>query len=285
MQGLDVPIFNPPPGAIIRYCNSTTPCRGRFTPFLGQRIAVGRLDDDAPLDVVVVSRTDLEGYQVGDRPPTLTSPVQVGLTPADSSYWSTLLDLTPLAAAVGGDLRGDAIAVGRIAGPGGDGDRGVIAITRATSAVAAASALRLLPFDPEVLNELGGVVTPAAFTDVTAELAPTPTATDSLQASALRFADVNDDGRDDLLLLADAAPGGTNPAFRILVAVEQEDGSAAFAESHRDLLAALQGVGESLEGSVLTLGDLDGDGGTDFVITRAVPAGAGTQTRVIATER
>jgi hypothetical protein len=123
----------------------------------------------------------------------------------------------------------------------------------------------------------------AAFDDVTSLELPAPEATDQFQASQLAFVDVDQDGDQDLVLLADAAPGGTRPALRIL---RNEMVGAQRGSLLRTLYPSLPATSatEHFEGAALVVGDLTGDGLLDYAVTRAVSSGAGTQTRIVKTD-
>jgi hypothetical protein len=51
-----------------------------------------------------------------------------------------------------------------------------------------------------------------------------------------------------------------------------------------DALLPLVSGGEHFEGDALAIGDVTGDGLLDYVVTRAVSSGVGTQTRIVKTD-
>jgi len=92
-----------------------------------------------------------------------------------------------------------------------------------------------------------------------------------------------------MILVADAAPNGTEPAFRVLRnevrTVNNVPSLGVFTESLKPLIVDLRDdAGDAFDGDVLSLGDLDGDDALDFVITRSA-AGSGLQTRAVRTEK
>ena len=44
-------------------------------------------------------------------------------------------------------------------------------------------------------------------------------------------------------------------------------------------------TGDPLDGTALLIGDLDGDGAAEFIVTRSVPSGTDTQTRTMTTDK
>jgi len=97
--------------------------------------------------------------------------------------------------------------------------------------------------------------------------------------------DVDQDGDPDLVLVAPAAPGGTQSAFRIF---RNERVGLTVGNLRRTLdplFADLVTSTEHYEGDALTIGDVNGDGLLDYVVTRATSTGSGTQTRIIKTDK
>lgn len=274
---LTIRIAGAPPGVAIPICNSTSPCRGTFTPFAGDRLAVGDLDGDERPDVAVLasSGTLASGEDV-------SRPLQVALTRGWPGQPSTL-DVTSL---VPSPAPGDAVAIGRTQFPAG-AVSGLIAVAR-SEPPSSGPALRLWR------HRRGSVPSdPGDFEEVTSGVLPDPLpAGDAFQASVLRFLDLDQDGDDDLVLLADAAPGGTAPALRIL---RSEPGlvgglptSGVFRSSLGPLLEAVRDdVGDAFDGVALAIGDLDGDGALDFVVSRSAAgtAGGAAGTRALGIDR
>lgn len=272
MAGISIPIFQPPPGVVYPYCSPSSSCKGKFTPFAGRRLAVGRVDGDASLDIAVLA----------DAPPVVSgasiSVLQVGLVRANRVGWPTfpgLTDATPALTALGLDLRGDALAIGASSEPSGPaGTTGLVAVAR--SGADTSSSLRLLAFTPDA-----DVTKPGAFAEVSGALLPPVAGGESWQADELRFADVDDDGDDDLVLLSVAVPAGGTSGLRFLRNLAESGGG--FAPAFEPLVAAAGGV--AVTGDALTIGDLDGNGLPDFLVSRGTVAGSSPATRVIATDR
>jgi hypothetical protein len=51
------------------------------------------------------------------------------------------------------------------------------------------------------------------------------------------------------------------------------------------LFTAIVSANEHFEGDALSIGDVTGDGYNDYMVTRATVSGAGTQTRIVKTDR
>jgi hypothetical protein len=273
-SGVTVPIANPPAGVKIPSCNGGS-CRGTFTPFAGQKIAVGFLDGDGKPDIAVVSNTTTLPGSVN-----LTTPLQVAINRFTPSGGGS--DVTDATAKISSSETGDAIAIGQPGFPDGNGF-GVIAVAQAT-APPSGSALRLYRFKPsQIAEDIGD------FEEITTKALPDPLpANDALQSSAIRFLDVDDDGDQDMVLVAAAAPGGTEPAFRILrneaAVVNGVPSVGVFRDALRPLVAALRdATGDPFDGRSLAIGDLDGDDALDFVVTRST--GPGPATRAIRIDR
>ena len=86
------------------------------------------------------------------------------------------------------------------------------------------------------------------------------------------------------ILVAPAAPGGTEPAFRVLrneaALVNGVPSVGVFVETLKPLIVAVRdATGDPFDGASLAIGDLDGDDALDFVVTRS--AGPGLATRAI----
>jgi hypothetical protein len=275
-SGLRVPLAAPG-GSNIPICNSVygQPCAGKFTPFTGQRLAVGDLNGDGKLDVAVVSNAAVQRIYPPATSYVTISSLQVGINKFNASDGAEITDVTNVLTALGGDFTADAVAIGHTGFPDGD-VYGTIAVAKA-SPVGTASMLRLVKFKPPTLPAV------AAFDDVTALELPAPDATDQFQASQLAFVDVDQDGDLDLVLLANAAPGGTRPALRIL-RNEIVGAQQGFLLRTLDPSLPATSATEHFEGDALAVGDVTGDGLLDYVVTRGVSSGVGTQTRVVKTD-
>jgi len=275
-SGLGVPL-DPPAGVNVPICASNygQPCVGKFTPFTGQRVAVGDLNGDGKLDVAVVSNAAVQRiYPPATNYVTISS-LQVGINKFNATDGAEITDVTNVVTALGGDFTADAVAIGHTGFPDGDA-YGTIAVAKATPS-GTASVLRLVKFKPPTLPAV------AAFDDVTSLALPAPDATDLFQASRIVFVDVDQDGDQDLVLLANAAPGGTRSAFRILRNEKVGSQSGVLLRSLDGTLPATS-AGEHFEGDALAIGDVTGDGLLDYVVTRGVSSGVGTQTRIVKTD-
>lgn len=275
---ISVPIFNPPPGIFVPYCAGGA-CRGTFTPFAGKRLAVGALDVAVPgapgkarLDLAVLS----------DQPVTVkgspVSSLQVALHEPHTAWpGTTMTDVTDrLTAIAPPDLfRGDAVAIGTPFTEDGD-PYGVVAVAQRDPAalIDDERALRLIRFRPPA------VAADRADFEILSGVLPAASDADRFHAAALAFYDVDRDGRSDLVTLAPSSPGGA-AALRLL----RNDPSGTFTRTFDDdLVAPLVTATERWEGDALAIGDLDGDGGAAFVVTRAA-GGAAPHTRVVRTTK
>jgi hypothetical protein len=250
------PLAGAPPQIEIPRCNAATPCAGTFTPFTGERLAVGRVDGDAHLDVAVLATTT---PTVNGAP---ASALQVTLLRSRTAVVPDV-DATSAVTALGVDLRGDAVAIGDAPWSGGSGGR-LLAAARASPG--SGSALRLF-------RHVAGAdpAQTGTFEDLTGAALPTASGAESWQADDLAFLDVDLDGDDDLALLS------RSRGLRLLRSVGLAGGGGPFAPYAGALVDAASP--DPFVGGALTLGDLDGNGLLDFVV-----AGRGA-TRVLAAVR
>ncbi len=267
--GVTVPVANPPPGVIIPACQGSTPCRGKFTPFMGHKIVIGDLNADRRPDVVVVSDDIVE------RDGNTISSTQVGLFGFDASTGALITDITDTLTSLGGDTKADAVTIGLFGYPDGN-TYGTIVLAKAT-APASGRAIRMLKFEPAAGQ-------PGSFLDITNQTIPLPNGSDAWQASALGVSDIDADGDQDLVLVSRASPGGVAPSFRILRNVVEAQQVGVLREEFRGLVTAIVG-NDTFDGTSVQIGDLDGDGANEYVITRSTPVGVDTQTRIIRTDR
>jgi hypothetical protein len=275
------------PAGVIPACSPhyNSICKGTFTPFIGQRVTVGNLDFEATggnkPDVVVVSNQDVtrvpgDHVAIGTTP-VLISSTQVGINKFDSKNGSGVTDMTDVVGAIGGDFRGDAATVGQPGFPDGN-SFGVIALTKATAS--SGTVMRLIKTKP---TTTAGKV--CDFEEITTSALPSPDADEHFQASALRFIDTDQDGDQDLVLVAPSALGGTKPAFRILRNERVGTQVGFLRRTLEPLFAANVTASEHFESDSLTVGDVTGDGFLDFVLARATSTGVGAQTRILKTDR
>lgn len=263
-SGVGVPIAIPGGGQII---GCSQPCVGKFTPFTGQRLAVGSIDGDGKLDVAVLSNG------VVTREGATISSLQVAVNRANVKEGSSISDVTHKLTEMGGDFKGDAVAIGQPFDA-----FGVLAVSKRTP-VGGNRALRLIQAkaaaDPE--DPLPD------FTDVGNAKLPNVGTNDKFQAADMQFIDANGDGIQDLVLVAPTPPGGNEMAFRIL-RTTAENNEIVMRETLKGLIGQLSGS-DYYDGDVLSIGDLDGDGGTEFIVTRTTPVGTDSQTRVISIDK
>jgi hypothetical protein len=271
-SAITIPVGSGPGGIDYPLCSASyaAACKLLFTPFAGQRVAVRDLDADGRPDVAVASNQAVQRRFTRNGPMSTISSLQVGLRGFNAADGALITDVTSKLTALGLDLTGDALAIGRTGYPDGNAF-GTIALTK-TQALSG-SALRMLRF-----SSPGGVLT---VSDETTAERPAPGVDDAFQASALRFTDFDSDGDEDLVLLASSAPGGTQSAFRILR--NEADGATkgVYRRACDDLLASLAGPADRLDGAALAIGDLSGDGLPDFLISRPAPSNATTDTRTL----
>jgi hypothetical protein len=271
-SGVVVPIGNPPPGVTIPNCSPGT-CRGTFTPFTGHLLRVADMNADRRPDVVVASD------QVVNKNGQPISSTQVGLFGFSAETGSFLTDVTDKLTNLGGETRADAAQIGLFGYPDGN-SFGTIVLTQAEAG--SGRAIRLLKFTPSIVPGEDGT-----FVDITNNVVPQASGNEAWQASALQVVDVDTDGDQDLVLVADAAPGTGEAAFRILRNVIEGNQIGILRPDFEGLIDVIVSQDEPFDGTSLEIGDLDGDGGVEFVITRdSVPSGEDdTQTRVIATDQ
>ncbi len=244
-------------------------CKSSFTPFTGKRLAVGDLDADGKPDVAVVADHVIQRRFTVNGPLTTISSLQVarqGFNPQDGAK---VTDVTAKLTALGLDLAGDALAIGH---PDGNAF-GTIALARASSS----PGLRLLRF----FDDAGTL----AVADVSAATLPAPVGADSLQAGEVRFLDIDGDGDQELVLLAPAAPGGTQAALRILRNGGSGAAAGVFDRAWNELVEAAVLPGDRFEGASLSIGDLTGDGLPEFTVSRAPPGGQAADTRILSIQR
>jgi hypothetical protein len=271
--GVRVQIFNPPAGITIPICNSQygSPCRGKFPPYLGKRITAGDINADGKPDVAVLS-----DEAVSKNGSTISS-LQVGINKFNPADGALITDVNDAIQGLGGNFQADSLEIGQPGFPDGN-SFGVIVTSRATSG--GGSAMRLTKYKPsQVVGEV------AAFEDITAAALPAVSGGENWQASRIIFRDVDLDGDQDMLIVCNAAPGGTNPAFRVLrnEAVNQQVG--VFRESLKGLLTPLVTATEHFEGDWMSIGDVNQDGTLDFVISRAATTQPAPQTRIVITDK
>ncbi len=271
-SGVLVPIGNPPPGVTIPSCNGGTPCRGTFTPFSGQKLEVADMNADGKPDVVVINK------DVVTKDGVAISSTQVAINKFSPASGSALTDVTHLITAMGGTTRWDTVKIGRFGYPDANAF-GTIVLTKSSGSLN--PSMRLIrfvqPLDPDDTAE---------FEEITFQVLPFSGINDKFQASDIGVVDVDGDGDRDLILLANSAPGPGESAFRILrnnvvsnvVGVFQEDFDGLY-----DPLVAP--ANDAFDGSSLLIGDLDNDGASEFVITRAAAAGTDAQTRAITIDK
>jgi len=277
-SGLRVPV-----GMGIPICNSSygSPCVGRFTPFLGKRIVAADLNADDKPDVAVVSDDVVQRIYPPSSTPTTISSLQVAINKFDSVNGIEITDVTDRLTAIGGDFRADAIAIGLLGYPDAN-SFGTIAISKAVPT--SGLAMRLLKFKPGVApNPLYD------FEDITGAVLPN-TGVDVWQASRIIFKDVDGDGDQDMIVVCNAPPGGSGPAFRILRNDIVNTQAGLLTTGLVPLLQSpylpLSG-NEHYEGDTMAIGDFTDDGVTDldFVVARANTTAPSPETRIIITKK
>ncbi|MCG3134320.1 MAG: hypothetical protein HMLKMBBP_01625 [Planctomycetes bacterium] len=264
--GVAVPIGGAPPGVTIPSC--TGQCRGKFTPFTGQKIAVGPINTDAKPDVVVINKNTVS-QGAG-------SPVQVGINLFDSAAGSGLTDHSAKIGAISGNFQADAVAIGQTGWPDGTGV-GFIVLAKSAAPVAGVG-MRIYKYVPPLTGTVGD------FVDVTSQTFPV-SGTDKFQSSAIRFLDVDSDGDQDMVSVANAAPGGIEPAIRIWLNDVVSGQVGIFSEKLKPLIVSATTVGNAFEGACLSIGDLENDGGLEFVVTRAGAPGTAPHTRALSIDK
>jgi VCBS repeat protein/IPT/TIG domain-containing protein len=247
-------------------------CKSMFTPFTGKRLAVGDLNADGKPDVAVVADHAVQRRFTINGPLTTISSLQVALQGFNAQDGAKVTDVTAKLTALGGDLSGDAVAIGRTGYPDGNPDAS-IALARAAST----PGLRLLRFHDDA-----GTLSVA---DVSAATLPAPVGADALQAGEVRFVDIDGDGDQDLVLLAPAAPGGTQAALRLLRNAGSGDVRGVFARPWDALVEAAVLPGDPFEGAALSIGDLTGDGLPEFAVSRALHGTQPADTRILSIQR
>lgn len=272
--GVRVNIFNPPNGVTIPICNSSygQPCRGKFTPFTGKRIAVGDVNADGKPDIGVLSDDTVS------KDGAATSSLQVGINRFNPADGALITDVTGVVNAIGGSFQGDTVEIGQPGYPDGN-SFGVFVITKAAG-TGGGSVLRVIKYKPSII--VGEV---AAFEDITQFVMPATSANDKWQASRIAFRDVDTDGDQDMILVANTPPGGADPAFRVLrnEIVNQKVG--VFRETLKGIITPIVTANEHLEGEFMSIGDVNKDGSLDYILTRATTTSPAPQTRIIITDK
>ncbi len=272
-SGVLVPISGAPPGVYIPACNSTTPCLNEFTPFTGTSLTVGDFDGDGRGDIAVANPGTILRSVVGVGFVPIGS-LQVALNIFDPAFGVGMTDVTLEMNDLPGELRAEEVAALRLGGSADDRD--VIVFVRRDAPGDGSNALR-------VLRISGFTEERPDFEDVTATMAPAVDGAEAWQAAAALAHDVNRDGRDDLVLLAEAPVDGDRRAFRILHSVPDGSGGWRLEPAYAALLDNLVAALEHLEGAALAIGDLEGAGRPTFAVTRTSPSGAASDTRLIGT--
>jgi hypothetical protein len=276
-SGPVVPQGGVPGGGTIPACSPhyNNICKGVFTPFTGKRIAVGAIDSDTKPDVAVLSDQQIQKRLIVNGNYVTTSSLQVGINKSNAGFGIT--DLTDAVFDLGGDTKGDAVAIGQPGYPDGNSS-GVIAVTKA-SAPGGGSVLRLLRYKP------GATPTTGTFEDITTGAMPASDSNEKFQATRIAWIDIDQDGDQDLVLLAPAALGGTESALRILRNERVGTTVGLLRRTLDTLFAGANSSSEHFEGDALTIGDITGDGYLDYIVTRATPSGSGSQTRIVKTDK
>lgn len=277
-SGPVVPQNGVPGGGQIPACSPhyNSICKGVFTPFTGKRVAVGILDGDTKPDVAVLSDQIVQKRAKVNDTLMITSSLQVGINKTHAGFGIT--DVTDLIFNLGGDTKGDAVAIGQPGYPDGN-SWGVMAVTK-SSAPSSGPVMRLIKYKPGATSaDIGD------FEDVTAGILPTADSDEKFQASRIAWIDIDQDGDPDLVLLAPAALGGTQSALRIFRNERIGSSVGLLRRTLDPLFAGIVTANEHFEGDALTIGDITGDGLLDYIVTRAVPNGPGAQTRIVKTDK
>ena len=270
-----VPTAIPGGGTLNCSTHYNSKCKDTFTPFRGKRATVGSLDGDTKPDVAVLSDQNVERRAKINDPMLQTSSLQVGINKFNPKDGASITDMTGVIWDLGGETRGDAVAIGQPGYPDGN-PYGVIAFARA-AAQGGSSVMRLLKYLPGAGN--------GSFEDITSLALPAVDVNDFYQASQVVFIDVDQDGDQDLVLLANAPPGGTETALRILRNERVGNTVGNLRKTLIPLLAAQVTANEHFEGAALSIGDVTGDAIIDYVVTRATPSPPGTQLRIVKTDK
>jgi len=273
-SGITVAIFNPPPGIKVPTC-SPNQCRGTFTPFTGQRLAVGPLDEDGKPDIAVLNSKPVmrEGNTI--------SSLQVGINVFHSgaSVWDVTDDMTGLGES--DFMRGNTLAIGTSGFPDGFG-LGLIAVAKDDPTNVTGSALRMVRYLPTPDRSAD----PGNFDLVTTDVLPAAGVEDRFHASDIAFVDIDGDSDDDLLLLARTPPNGSGSGFRIFRNETVNGKAGVFTKTLSPLIDTLLTATEHYEGDSLAVGDLDGDKAYEFLMTLATTGSHPSPfTRAIRTER
>jgi hypothetical protein len=267
-SGITVPIFNPPPGTVVPTCTPNQ-CRGDFVPFTGEKLGVGDLNADGKPDFAVLSNQSVSasGSQISSLQ------VAINVVHGGAQVWDVTDDLTGLHG--GTWFKAEAVGLGRTGYKDADG-YGVIAIAKADPTGLTTSAMTLIRAKPT------GDPEDIADFELINDSFPASTASDRYHASAIEFVDVDDDGDEDLITVARTSPGGGGPAFRVFRNEVANQQSGVLTRNLDGLLQAIVTPLEHFEGSALSIGDLDGDGAWEFVISRdGSTGGSSPHTRTI----
>lgn len=255
-SGVVVPIWNPPPGVTIPSCGPNA-CRGTFTPFIGQRLAVGGIDavggkpDFAVLNKNAVTRSG----------GTISSlQVAINVVHGGANVWDVTDDLTGLTDS--NYFRADAVAIGATGFLDTEG-LGMIAIAKSDPTGVTGSALTMI----RGLPTTDPTKDPIDFA-LANECLPPWTPNDRFQSSRIAFADVDEDGDDDMITVSKTPPGGNGAAFRVFRNEVINLQQGYLTRALESLVTPLITANEHFEGVSLAIGDLDGDGALEFVITR-----------------